>query len=87
MRSCGVVRLLTTEIVPSGQTLEMSLLLVDDRDGRIVAAVETEDAQRVLEAWADGNVPDYLCLFELRSHRGAILGTDTSVTVRPLPRK
>jgi hypothetical protein len=67
----------------------MALLLVDDRNGRIVAEVETEeDAQRVLEAWArdDGNMPDYLCLVELRSHQGAILGTDTSVKVRPLPR-
>jgi hypothetical protein len=66
----------------------MVLLLVDDRDGRIVAEVETErEAQRVLGAWAtdDGNMPDYLCLVELRSHRGAIVGTDTSVKVRPLP--
>ena len=66
----------------------MALLLVDDRNGRIVAEVETEeDAQRVLEAWAtdDGNMADYLCLVELRSHHGAILGTDTSVKVRPLP--
>ena len=66
----------------------MAVLLVDDRNGRIVAEVETEeDAQRVLEAWAtdDGNMPDYLCLVELRSHHGAILGTDTSVKVRPLP--
>jgi hypothetical protein len=40
----------------------MALLLVDDRNGRIVAEVETEeDAQRVL------------------------VGTDTSVKVRPLP--
>ena len=67
----------------------MTLLLVDDRDGRIVAEVETEeDAQSVLQAWArdDGNIPDYLCLVELRSHPGAILGTDTSVKIRPLPR-
>ena len=65
----------------------MVLLLVDDRDGRIVAEIETEDAQRVLEAWAtdDGNMPDYLCLVEVRSHHGAILGTDTSVKIHPLP--
>lgn len=66
----------------------MALLLVDDRDGRIVAEVETEDdVQRVLEAWAtdDGTVPDYLCLVELRSRHGAILGADTSVKIRPLP--
>ena len=64
-------------------------MLVDDRDGRIVAEVETEgDAQPVLEAWAtdDGTMPDYLCLVEVRSHHGAILGTDTSVKIRPLPR-
>jgi hypothetical protein len=67
----------------------MVLVLVDDRDGRIVAEVETEeDAQRVLEAWAtdDGTVPAYLCLLELRSRRGAIVGTDTSVKIRPLSR-
>jgi hypothetical protein len=64
------------------------LLLVDDRDGRIVAEVETEeDAKRVLEAWArdDGSLPPYLCLVELGSRRGAILGTETSVKIRPLP--
>lgn len=66
----------------------MALLLVDDRDGRIVAEVETEDdVQRVLEAWAtdDGTMPDYLCLVELRSRHGTILGADTSVKIRPLP--
>jgi hypothetical protein len=65
----------------------MALLLVDDRDGRIVAEVETEDdVQRVLEAWAaeDGTMPDYLCLVELRSRHGAILGADTAVKIRPL---
>jgi len=66
----------------------MAVLLVDDRDGRILAEVETvEDVQRVFEGWArgDGSIPDYLCLVELRSHHGAILGTDTSVQIRPLP--
>jgi hypothetical protein len=66
----------------------MAILLVDDRDGRVLAEVETvEDAQRVLEAWArdDGSIPNYLCLVELRSRHGAILGTDTSVKIRPLP--
>ncbi len=65
----------------------MAVLLVDDRDGRVLAEIEfVEDAQRVLEAWArdDGSIPDYLCLVELRSHHGAILGTDTAVTIRPL---
>jgi hypothetical protein len=68
----------------------MALLLVDDRDGRIVAEVETEDdALRVLEGWAtgDGSIPDYLCLVEVRSHHGAVIGADTSVKMRPLPRE
>lgn len=65
----------------------MAVLLVDDRDGRIVAELESpEDAQHVLEAWArdDGSIPDYLCLVELRSRHGAILGADSSVKIRPL---
>lgn len=65
----------------------MAVLLVDDRDGKVIAEIETnEEAQYVLEAWArdDGSIPDYLCLVELRAHHGAILGTDTSVKIRPL---
>ena len=65
----------------------MAVLFVDDRDGRVLAELENlEDAQVVLEAWArdDGSIPDYLCLVELRSRHGAILGTDTSVKIRPL---
>jgi len=52
----------------------MTFLLVDDRDGRIVAELQTPDAvERVLTAWTreDGGVPDYLCLVELRSDPGA----------------
>jgi hypothetical protein len=65
----------------------MTLLLVDDRDGRIVAEVETEeDARAVLEARAsdDDPMPDYLCLVELESRHGSIVGTDSSVKIRPL---
>jgi hypothetical protein len=65
----------------------MVVLLVDDRDGRIVSEVETqEEAQRVLEAWIadDGSIPDYLCLVEVHSHHGTVLGTDTAVKIRPL---
>ena len=65
----------------------MTVLFVDDRDGRVLAELEAlEDVQLVLEAWArdDGSIPDYLCLVELRSRHGAILGTDTSVKIRPL---
>ena len=68
--------------------MEMAVLFVDDRDGRVLAELETlEDAQSVLEAWArdDGSIPGYVCLVEVRSHHGEILGTDTSVKIRPLP--
>lgn len=66
----------------------MPLLLVDDRDGRIVAELQSEDeAVRVLEAMAgnDAGLPDYLCLVECRSKHGSGLGTDTSIKIRPLP--
>jgi len=66
----------------------MVLLLVDDLDGRIVAEIETEeDARYLLESWGtDAAIPDSFCLVELRSHHGAIIGTDSSVKVRPFPR-
>jgi hypothetical protein len=62
-------------------------LLVDDRDGRIVAEVETEeDAKRLFEAWVgEHSWPPYLCLVEMHSHHSAIFGSDSSVKVRPLP--
>jgi hypothetical protein len=72
------------EIRRSGKTLEMALLLVDDRDGRVVAEGETEeDARRVLEAWAtdEGSVPDSLCLVELRSQHHTPIGV---IEVSPL---
>jgi hypothetical protein len=71
----------------SGYGGSMAVLVVDDRDGRVIAEVETEeDAFRILEGWArdDGSVPDYLCLVDLRSRHGAIFGADTSVKIRPL---
>jgi hypothetical protein len=63
------------------------LLLVDDRDGRIVSEIQTQDeARQVLEAWScgDGGLPDYLCLIEVRSHDRDFYATDTSVKIRPL---
>jgi hypothetical protein len=64
----------------------MALLLVDDRDGRIVAELSDEQAVRVLEAMAseDAEVLEYLCLVESRSNHGALLGSDTSVKIRAL---
>jgi hypothetical protein len=64
----------------------MALLLVDGRDGRIVAELESEDVAQVLEAWAkdDRALPTYLSLVELESHDGAILSADSSIAIRPL---
>ena len=65
----------------------MPLLLIDDRDGRIVSEIETEDqAQQILRAWLreDGTVPEYFCLVEVSSHHGTVFGTDSAVKVRPL---
>ena len=65
----------------------MPLLLVDDRDGRIVAELESEDqALAVLEAMAtdDERVPEYLCLVECHSTHSSLFGTDTSIKIRPL---
>jgi hypothetical protein len=63
----------------------MSLLLVDERDGRILAEVTTPDeAQRVVEALWNEDVPGYVCLVETHSHHGTVVGTDVSVKVRPL---
>jgi hypothetical protein len=56
----------------------MPLLLVDDRDGRIVAEVQSEEqALRVLEAMSGEEVPDYLCLVDFQSNHGSLLGADT----------
>jgi hypothetical protein len=63
------------------------LLLVDDRDGRVVAELETqEEAWRCIETMAreDGGIPDYICLVEFHSQPGAILGADSTVKIRPL---
>jgi hypothetical protein len=63
------------------------LLLVDDRDGRIVAELEAqEDVERVLKAWTqdDAPLPTYLCIVEVQSRPGAVVGVDSSVKVRPL---
>ena len=66
----------------------MPLLLVDDRDGRVVAELESqEEVLRVLEALAreDTTIPEWYCLVELDARHGAIVGMDTSITIRPLP--
>lgn len=65
----------------------MPLLLVDDRDGRIVAELESEDeALAVLEAMArdDETLPEYFCLVEFRSAQGSVLGSETTIKLRTL---
>jgi hypothetical protein len=65
----------------------MPLRLVDDGDGRIVAEVGTCDqVSQVFEAWLreDRRIPDYLCLVKVDGRRGPLVGTETSVKVRPL---
>ena len=69
--------------------LEM-FLLVDDRDGRVVAELEDpQQALDLLEAHArdDPDAPDYLCIVVFQDHAGAMLGTESSVTIRSLPRE
>ena len=71
-----------------GKGPEMPLLLVDDRDGRVVAELESQDeVLRVLETLAsdDSATPDYLCIVELNDRQGSLLGTASAVTIRPLP--
>jgi hypothetical protein len=65
----------------------MPLLLVDDRDGRVVAFIETQDeALRILEGFArdDERLPSHICLVETGSRHGVLAGADTSVAIRPL---
>jgi len=65
----------------------VTVLLVDDRDGRIVSELESEeDVRAVLEAWTNdaGGLPEYLCLIDVKSHRGTLFGTDSSMKIRPL---
>jgi hypothetical protein len=65
----------------------LSYLLVDDRDGRIVAELETEDhVLRVLEAMAsdEPSLPDYLCVVEMRSNHGSVVGSDSCIKIRTL---
>ena len=66
----------------------MPMLVVDDRDGRIVAELESEEeALRVLEALAreDTSTSPPYCLVEFFSSQGAIFGAETSIKIRPLP--
>jgi hypothetical protein len=63
----------------------MPLLLVDDHDGRVLAELEShEQALRLLEKMAseDPEGGQTLCIVELRDRQGAVLATESSVTIR-----
>jgi hypothetical protein len=67
----------------------MPLVLVDDRDGRVITELESpEEALRLLEAMATDHpkAPEYLCIVALEDRQGTILGTESSVRIRPLQR-
>ena len=61
----------------------MPLLVVDDRDGGVVAELESQEEALRLLATLGSDAP-HLCIVEFHDREGAILGAQTSVTIRPL---
>ena len=67
----------------------MTLLLVDDRDGRVIAElVSHEQALSLLERMAgdDAGSADHYCIVTLNDRQGEIFGAESSVTIRTLDR-
>ena len=65
----------------------MPLLLVDDRDGRIVTELESQEQALHLLARLDSDHPrasEHLCIVEFQDSPGTIVGTQSSVTFRTL---
>jgi hypothetical protein len=65
----------------------MSLLLVDDRDGRVVTQLEShEQALDLLERLAtdDPDLADSLSIVAFHDRQGAMVATESSVTIRPV---
>ena len=65
----------------------MSVLLVDDRDGRVLAELESQErALRMLErvARVEPDMADSLCIVSFRTRPGSIVATESSVTIRSL---
>jgi hypothetical protein len=63
------------------------MFFVDDRDGRLITELERpEDGLRLLETMArdDTETPEYLSIVVFDDRPGAILGTESSATLRPL---
>jgi hypothetical protein len=64
----------------------MSLFLVDDTDGRILAELETlEDAIEMMERMARDPATAGLCLVEFGRGGGSLAGFESSTTLRVLP--
>jgi hypothetical protein len=62
-------------------------LLVDDRDGRVLAEIaDMVEAFRILEELADDDpaLARALCLVRFDGHHGSLLGTETTSRVRSL---
>jgi hypothetical protein len=64
----------------------MSLFLVDDTDGRVLAELETlADALEIMERLAWDPEAEGLCLVEFGRGGGAVAGFESSTTLRVLP--
>jgi hypothetical protein len=67
----------------------MALLLVDDRDGRVLKELETEEeALLLLECMTaeDSEEAHSLCIVALDRREGELMASESSVTIRPLIR-
>jgi hypothetical protein len=62
-------------------------LLVDDREGRVLAEIDdASEAFRVLDDLEQRHpeLAGALCLVRFDEHRGSLIGTDSTTRVRPL---
>jgi hypothetical protein len=65
----------------------MEVLLVDDRDGRVLAQfVDGAEALRTLDELeqVDPDLARVLCLVKFDEHHGSLVGTETTTTLRVL---
>jgi hypothetical protein len=63
----------------------VSFLLVNDDDGRILAVFETiDEAARALDEAGSQDSPTRLAVVAFHEAPGSVLGTEASVTMRPL---
>ena len=63
----------------------MSLLLVDDADGRVLAVLETlDEAIEILEHLADDPAANGMCLVELSRGGGSLAAYESTTTLRVL---